>query len=120
MTISLLAFLVSKIVLLTIQKENENFKKSKRNGTAIITGYASNSTSANIRFMVKVLNLDDDRTYNLQGTYNVDNFDGSSNKNCPNFHIGDQVKIVYAPQNLFGVHFLNVKLDREYYRKQVE
>ena len=81
----------------------------------MIVGYDSESTSANVRFSVKVLNSDDKHSYNLKGVYNVKKIDGSLDERYPHFSIGDEVKVIYAEKKTLGIEILDVRLDRSQY-----
>lgn len=59
------------ITFVAIKKGNNNHKNNKVDGIGIIVGHATNSTSGNVRYMVKILNSEDKASYNLKGVYNV-------------------------------------------------
>ena len=113
--IIVLLIVIGIIVIKYIKKSNDFFKENGQTGTAVIVGYDSESTSANVRFSIKVLNSDDEHSYNLKGVYNVKKIDGSLDERYPHFSIGDEVKVIYAKKKTLGIDLLDVRLDRSQY-----
>ena len=103
------------VTVYIVKNGNNYFENNKVYGTAIIIGYATNSTSSNVKYMVKVLNSGDDNQYNLKGVYNVKSIDGSLNSEYPHFSIGDRVEVEYAKRKIAGIDLLDVRIRRELY-----
>lgn len=121
--IIVLLIVIGIIVFKCVKKSNDYLKKSGQTGTAVIVGYDSESTSTNVRLSVKVLNSDDEHSYNLKGIYNVKKIDGSLDERYPHFSIGDEVKVIYAKKKTLGIEMLDIRIDQSQYdypKKQEE
>lgn len=92
-----------------------NHKKEIKKGKALIVGYDSSSSSIKTVFSVRLLDIGDVRTYNLQGVYNVKNLYGTYQKDAPVFKIGDTVDVEYYPFKIGELDGMNVFVDEKSY-----
>ena len=111
-------FFVIMICIKIIKKEKLDFERYKKPGKAKIVGYDSESSSNHVIFSVKILGIDDEHYYNLQGVYNVKKPNGQLDTSKVHFNIGDEVYVYYAPIKQFGIKMLSVKLDDDKYIKR--
>ena len=102
-------------LFLTVKKNNSTFDKNKKTGIAKIIGYDDESDSYETVFLVKLINTEFNGIYNLNGLYNVKKKNGDLDYNYPFFKIGDEVKVLYALKNTFGIKSVEVRLNCDCY-----
>jgi len=106
------------VVFLVIKHNNANVEKNKKYGKACVVGYSNETSGSYIELMVKVLDINDNHTYNLKGRYNVKNILGKKDERYPWFEVNDEINVIYTQKNIFGIKMLDVRLNEELYKKQ--
>ena len=72
----LLFIIAIAVTIVFAKKGNKYFEENKKQGTAIIVGYNSQTTERHIAFSVKIKELENDEIYLLKGRYNVKTIKG--------------------------------------------